>query len=179
VPGEPPAPHGASDEELLARVGARERDAFEGLYRRYVRPVFGLALHRLGDRRDAEEATEEAFAAVWRSASAYRAESGAAGAWLYTVAGSAIAERLRRRGTAGAGVLPEPADRTDESVAWRVHRALAELAPRERELIELAYWSGLSQTDLAGYLGLSPGAVETRVCSALARLAPVLAEESP
>ena len=108
------------DAELLARVGERDREAFEILYGRYVRPVFGLALRRLGDRGHAEDAVQEAFAAIWRSASTYRPERGAAGGWLYTVARNAIVDRLRRNGPATDAELPELAS----------HRARAPRAGR-------------------------------------------------
>jgi RNA polymerase sigma-70 factor (ECF subfamily) len=179
-----PAPD-PSDAELLARVAERDQAAFEMLYERYVRPVFGLALRRLGDRGNAEDAVQEAFAAVWRSASTYRPERGAAGGWLYTVARNAIVDRLRRNGPAAGAELPDlasaeagPAQRAEESdTAWRVHRALEELQPREREVIELAYWSGLSQSEVAEYLGLPLGTVKTRTRSGLAKLASVLEGE--
>ncbi|HEY3462022.1 MAG TPA: sigma-70 family RNA polymerase sigma factor [Gaiellaceae bacterium] len=188
VPSEPapspPSPD-ASDAELLARVGERDRDAFELLYGRYVRPVFSLALRRLGDRGHAEDAVQEAFAAIWRSASTYRPERGAAGGWIYTVARNAIVDRLRRNGPTVDAELPElaavepgPAQQAEASdVAWRVHRALEELQPREREVIELAYWSGMSQTEVAEYLGLPLGTVKTRTRSGLAKLATVLEGE--
>lgn len=179
------APADASDAELLARVGQRDKAAFEVLYRRYVRPVFGLALRRLGDRGQAEDAVQEAFAAIWRSASTYRPERGAAGGWLYTVARNAIVDRLRRTGPAADAELPElvsvepgPAERAEESyVSWRVHRALEELQPREREVIELAYWSDMSQTEVATYLDIPLGTVKTRTRSGLARLASILEGE--
>ncbi len=188
VPSEPvqqPVEDSPSDAELLARVGERDREAFEILYGRYVRPVFGLALRRLGDRGHAEDAVQEAFAAIWRSASTYRPERGAAGGWLYTVARNAIVDRLRRNGPALDAELPElasaepgPAQRAEDSdVAWRVHRALEELQPREREVIELAYWSGMSQSEVAQYLHLPLGTVKTRTRSALARLASMLEGE--
>src|SRR3970282_208310 len=63
-----------SDEQLLIRVAGGDRPAFELLYRRYARPVLGLALRRLGDRGRAEDAVQEAFASVWRAARSYRAE---------------------------------------------------------------------------------------------------------
>jgi RNA polymerase sigma-70 factor (ECF subfamily) len=188
VPSEPvpqPLDDSPSDAELLARVGERDREAFETLYDRYVRPVFGLALRRLGDRGHAEDAVQEAFAAIWRSASTYRPERGAAGGWLYTVARNAIVDRLRRNGPTVDAELPElassepgPARRSEDSdVAWRVHRALEELQPREREVIELAYWSGMSQSEVARYLHLPLGTVKTRTRSALARLASMLEGE--
>ena len=174
-----------SDADLLARVGERDREAFEILYGRYIRPVFGLALRRLGDRGHAEDAVQEAFAAIWRSASTYRPERGAAGGWLYTVARNAIVDRLRRNGPATDAELPElvsgepnPSQRAEDSeVSWRVHRALEELQPRAREVIELAYWSGMSQSEVAEYLGLPLGTVKTRTRSGLAKLADVLEGE--
>jgi len=188
VPSDPapqPPDDSTPDAELLARVGERDREAFELLYGRYVRSVFGLALRRLGDRGHAEDAVQEAFAAIWRSASTYRPERGAAGGWLYTVARNAIVDRLRRNGPAADAELPElassepgPAQRAEDSeVAWRVHRALEDLQPREREVIELAYWSGMSQSEVAEYLHLPLGTVKTRTRSGLARLASVLEGE--
>ena len=187
VPSEPapPAPLDPSDVELLARVGERDREAFEILYGRYVRSVFGLALRRLGDRANAEDAVQEAFTAIWRSASTYRPERGAAGGWIYTVARNAIVDRLRRNGPTADAELPElastepgPAQQAEDSdVAFRVHRALEELQPREREVIELAYWSGMSQSEVAEYLHLPLGTVKTRTRSGLARLATVLEGE--
>ena len=189
VPSDPapasPDASDPSDAELLARVGRRDREAFEILYGRYVRSVFGLALRRLGDRATAEDAVQEAFTAIWRSASTYRPERGAAGGWIYTVARNAIVDRLRRNGPTADAELPElastepgPAQQAEDSdVAFRVHRALEELQPREREVIELAYWSGMSQSEVAEYLHLPLGTVKTRTRSGLARLATVLEGE--
>src|SRR6201990_1198715 len=129
----PPAPApDPSEAEWLARVAERDQAAFEILYGRYVRPVFALALRRLGDRGHAEDAVQEAFTAIWRSASTYRPERGAAGGWLYTVARDAILDRLRRNGPSVDAELPElasaepgPAQQAQDSdVAWRVHRAM-------------------------------------------------------
>jgi RNA polymerase sigma-70 factor (ECF subfamily) len=186
APAEAPTEDGPSDAALLARVANADRDAFEVLYRRYVRSIFGLALRRLRDRGQAEEVTQEAFAAVWRSANSYRPERGSAGGWLYTVARNAILDRLRRNSRADTfSELPElasPEGGPDEQAeqadtAWRVHRALEELNPNERQVIELAYWSGLSQTEVASFLGQPLGTVKTRTRSALARLAEVLEGE--
>jgi RNA polymerase sigma-70 factor, ECF subfamily len=173
-----------SDVDLLVRVAERDREAFEMLYHRYVRPVFGLALRRLRDRQRAEDAVQETFAAVWRSAQSYRPERGPAAPWLYTVARNAIVDRQRARVDQPAEVPdmasaePGPLDRAEASfVAWRVHRALEELPEKEREVLELAYWSELSQSEVAEYLHIPLGTVKTRTRSALSRLAGLLEGE--
>ena len=174
----------ASDGELLTRVAERDREAFEVLYHRYVRSIFGLALRRLRDRTRAEDAVQETFAAIWRSAGSYKPERGPAAPWLYAIARNAIVDRFRSQVDTTAEV-PElvsgdagPADRAESSfVSWRVHRALEELPQREREVVELAYWSGLSQSEVADYLNIPLGTVKTRTRSALARLADVLGGE--
>jgi len=184
----PPAadalPADASDAELLIRVADRDRDAFELLYHRYVRSIFGLALRRLRDRTRAEDAVQETFAAIWRSAASYKPERGPAAPWLYAIARNAIVDRFRSQVDTTAEVPelvsgdPGPADRAESSfVSWRVHRALEELPPREREVVELAYWSGMSQSEVADYLNIPLGTVKTRTRSALARLADVLEGE--
>lgn len=181
---EPAAAPGRSDGDLIRRIAARDRAAFDELYRRYARPVLGLALRRLGDRDRAEEAVQETFAAIWRSARSYRPDRGPGGPWVYAVARNAIVDRFRARGEPVA----EPQDAPDESrgpaeraeaadVAWRVHRALSELPPNERTVLELAYWSGLSQSEVASYLDIPLGTVKTRTRTALARLASILDEE--
>jgi RNA polymerase sigma-70 factor (ECF subfamily) len=186
VPALEPIPVGdeTTDADLLVRVADRDRIAFEALYRRYVRSVFGLALRRLRDRERAEDAVQETFTAVWRSAASYRPERGAAAPWLYAVARNAITDRMRARSEPPAEAPdrasgePGPADRAEASfVAWRVHRALEELPDKEREVVELAYWSGLSQSEVADYLHIPLGTVKTRTRSALSRLADLLEGE--
>ena len=175
----------ASDGELIQRAAGGDRSAFETLYRRYARPVFGLALRRLGDRGRAEDAVQETFASIWRSAGSYRPERGPGAPWLYAVARNAIVDRARSRSEAPTEAPEEasaeagPPDRAEQSwVAWRVHRALEELPEREREVIVLAYWSGLSQSEVAEYLAIPLGTVKTRTRAALARLAEILADEA-
>jgi RNA polymerase sigma-70 factor (ECF subfamily) len=173
-----------TDAELIQRAGDGDRGAFEALYRRYARPVFGLALRRLGDRGRAEDAVQETFASVWRSARTYRPERGPGAPWLYAVARNAIVDRSRGRTEVGADAPdhasdePDPSERTEQSwVAWRVHRALEELPEREREVIALAYWSGLSQSEVAEFLGIPLGTVKTRTRAGLQRLADLLEGE--
>jgi RNA polymerase sigma-70 factor (ECF subfamily) len=173
-----------TDEDLLVRVGDGDHLAFEELYGRYARPVLGLALRRLGDRSRAEEAVQETFASIWRAASSYRRERGLAAPWLYAVARNAISDRGRARREPAAEPPDEPSqeagpDEEAESswVSWQVHRALDELPAKERELIELAYWGGLSQSEIATLVGIPLGTVKTRTRSALSRLADVLQDE--
>ncbi len=180
---QPPAAEECSDGELLQRIAAGDREAFDVLYRRFVRPVFALALRRLGDRGRAEDATQETFASVWRSAASYRAERGAGAPWLYAVARNAIVDRTRARSEPPVETPDDPSselgppEEAERSwLAWRVHRALQELPDHERPLLELAYWSGLSQSEIAEFLNIPLGTVKTRTRSALGRLADALEE---
>jgi RNA polymerase sigma-70 factor, ECF subfamily len=173
-----------TDGELISRAADGDRGAFEVLYRRYSRPVFGLALRRLGDRGRAEDAVQETFASIWRAARSYRPERGPGAPWLYAIARNAITDRGRARTEPPIDVPEErspdagPPEHVEEAwTAWRVHRALEELSTNERTVIELAYWSGLSQSEVAEYLGIPLGTVKTRTRAALARLADLLEED--
>ena len=173
-----------TDGELLGRIGSGDRDSFEELYRRYARAVLGLALRRLGDRGRAEDATQEVFAAVWRSARSYNPSRGAGSSWLFAIARNAIVDGFRKRPepVAEPPDLPSseagPPEQAEAGwVSWRIHRALETLPDHERPLIELAYWSGLSQSEIAEFLHIPLGTVKTRTRSALARLSDVLEEE--
>jgi RNA polymerase sigma-70 factor (ECF subfamily) len=174
----------ADDGELIRRIGAGDRGAFAELYRRFARPVLGLALRRLPDRGRAEDAAQETFAAIWRSAATYRPERGPARPWVFAVARNAIVDQARIRVDAIAEVAdspsgePGPSEQAESGwVSWRVHRALEDLSEHERTLIELAYWSGLSQSEIAARLNVPLGTVKTRTRAALARLAELLEHE--
>jgi RNA polymerase sigma-70 factor, ECF subfamily len=174
----------ATDGELIVRSADGDRSAFEVLYRRYSRPVFGLALRRLGDRGRAEDAVQETFASIWRAARSYKPERGPGAPWLYAVARNAITDRGRARTETPAEIPDEasqeagPPEQAEAGwTAWRIHRALEELSTNERSVIELAYWSGLSQSEIAEFLGIPLGTVKTRTRAALGRLATVLEGE--
>ena len=174
----------ATDGELITRSANGDRDAFEVLYRRYSRPVFGLALRRLGDRGRAEDAVQETFASIWRAARSYKPERGPGAPWLYAVARNAITDRGRARTETPAEIPeqvssgPGPSESAESNwTAWRVHRALEELSQNERTVIELGYWSGLSQSEIAEFLNIPLGTVKTRTRAALHRLSGLLEEE--
>src|SRR5215210_1185303 len=109
-----------TDGELIRLVGSGDRSAFDALYRRYARPVFGLALRRLGDRGRAEDAVQETFASIWRSAGSYKPDRGPGAPWLYAVARNAIIDRARARTEIPAEIPDEasgedgPADRAEQ-----------------------------------------------------------------
>src|SRR2546421_8232802 len=98
-----------TDGELIVRTRDGDRGAFEALYRRYARPVFGLALRRLGDRGRAEDAVQETFASIWRSAATYKPDRGPGAPWLYAVARNAIVDRTRSRTEIPAEIPDEAA----------------------------------------------------------------------
>ena len=171
----------APDGELIARTAEGDRNAFEELYRRFARPVLSQARRRLLDRGRAEDAMQETFAAVWRSARTYRPERGPGAPWLYMVARNAIVDQTRLRVEPAADApdtpsnQPGPAEHAEsEWLSRRVHRALEALPERERRVIELAYWRGLSQSEIASSLNIPLGTVKTRTRSALSRLAVLL-----
>jgi RNA polymerase sigma-70 factor (ECF subfamily) len=172
-----------SDAELLSRIVEGDSPAFELLYRRYARAMFALALRQLRDRGRAEDVVQEVFVALWRSAASYRPERGRVAPWLYAIARHAIVDSVRssvvrsRSGlvgavpeTASAEPTPEESLESDQ-IAFAVHAAVAQLPERERVPLELAYWKGRSQSEIANLLGLPIGTVKTRMRSGLARMA--------
>jgi RNA polymerase sigma-70 factor (ECF subfamily) len=175
---------GLGEDELMRRIRDGDHAAFDELHRRFARPLFGFALRRLRDPARAEDATQEIFAAVWRSAAGYRPERGAVAPWLWAIARNAIVDETRKgfEPPAVAEDLPSgepgpPEQAESEWVRRRVHRALQELPGQQRTLIELAYWGGLSQAEIAARLGIPLGTVKTRTRAGLARLADLLEDE--
>ena len=176
-----------SDADLIVRIGNGDRAAFEELYRRFARPVLGLALRLLGDHGRAEDAAQETFAAVWRSAKSFRPERGSGSAWLFAVARHAIIDRARQRvdpvvqeAAEEPAAEPGPAEAAEQAwLSWQVHGALERLPERERVVLELAYYSGLSQSEVASYLDVPLGTVKTRTRAGLARLGTLLGETRP
>ena len=175
-----------SDHELLARVAGRgDEAAFAELYARKARPVYTLIARILSDHGLAEDAVQNAFVSVWRSAGTYRPERGSVDAWLFAVARNAAFSLIPRSLVVAAAELDERADpgpTPDEAALadaerFRIHSAVERLPCREREIIERAYFCGLSQTAIAAELGVPLGTVKTRNRAALARLSRILTGE--
>jgi RNA polymerase sigma-70 factor, ECF subfamily len=167
-----------SDEQLLGLVARKDSDAFERLYDRYVRPVFTLCVRALGDRERAEDAAQEAFASIWRAAASFDPARGNAAAWIFTIARNAATDAARRRIARPVAEAPDavdPAPTPDERaasdfVSFHVHQAVEALPAAEREVIELAYFRGLSQSEIAAETGTPLGTVKTRTRAALRHL---------
>ena len=174
-----------SDEQVLEAVGRGDDDALGVLYDRFGRLAFRLAFRILRDRALAEDAVQEAFLAVWRSADAYKRERAKPSTWLLTVVHRRAVDIVRReqsRRGEPLEVAPEPsAGPADEDVVLRdrraaVQAALTELPGEQRQAIELAYYGGLTQSELAERLGVPLGTVKSRMFAGLGRLRELLAE---
>lgn len=177
----------ASDAELVARVRSRDRAALEVLYDRYARSVYSLALSILRDPGAAEEVTQELFLHVWQYPQLYDAACGPLGPWLLRSARNRAIDVLRRRTrerqlswrlemTTHVSDQNDPDDTALQNEAEaRVRQGLAELDSGLRQVIELAYFGGLTQREIAERLGVPLGTVKTRVRTALQRLAAALA----
>lgn len=174
------------DADLLAMVAEdRDQAAFEEFFSRYARSVYSLMVRQLGDAGWADDVVQEAFISVWRSARTYRPERGAVSGWLYVIARNAGYDAARRR---QAQWLADPPDRPDPSPppddqvaakldAFHLHVCIERLPQQEREIIELAYLKGMSQSEIATELQLPLGTVKTRNRAALLHLAEILERE--
>jgi RNA polymerase sigma-70 factor (ECF subfamily) len=172
-----------TDGELLVRIGAGDADAFTLLWRRLSGPVLALGRRMLADDAAAEDVAQETFATIWRVAATFDAERGAPAGWIFTIARNAARDVARRRRMTIIDEVPDIVDPglgpDDEAVRvteqFRIHIAVASLNPRAREVIELAYFEGLTQTEIAQRIDVPLGTVKTRTRNALARLAESLA----
>jgi len=178
-----------SDEELLAGVAAGDSAALGMLYDRYATTVYSLALRTLGDPQAAEELVQEALLRVWRQASSYQRGRGAPTTWIFGIARNLAIDELRKRGSRPQSVGGDPDeqlaqlesgddDPAEQAFAHIQHEivtgALGQLPPVQREVLELAYYSGLSQSEIARRLGDPLGTVKTRMRLGLQRLRTLL-----
>ena len=174
-----------SDEALVALVARADEDALAELYDRVSRIAYGLALRVLRDERHAEDAVQEAFLQVWRSAATFRAERAKASTWILTLVHRRAVDLVRREERRQADPLTDDsalgeAPEDTEEAAWlrfereRVQAALKELPDVQREALELAYYGGFSQSELAERLGVPLGTIKSRMFAGLARLRELL-----
>ena len=161
-----------ADIALLTRIVARDADAVGELYDRHSRLLFGLILRIVRDRSEAEEILQEVFVQVWTRAETYNVALGTPAAWLVRIARNRAIDRFRansvRARTLEATPAPPPVESPEARAAMTeqqraVGRALDALPPEQRELIECAYFMGLTQSELADRFGLPLGTVKTRV----------------
>ena len=174
-----------SDEALVALVARADEDALAELYDRVSRIAYGLALRVLRDERHAEDAVQEAFLQVWRSAATFRAERAKASTWILTLVHRRAVDLVRREERRQADPLTDDsalgeAPEDTEEAAWlrfereRVQLALKQLPDVQREALELAYYGGFSQSELADRLGVPLGTIKSRMFAGLARLRELL-----
>ena len=181
-----------TDADLIALAAKGDERAVASLYDRFGPALYLLAYRIAGERADAEEIVFEGFAQAWREASRFEAGRGSVAAWLTTIVRSRALDAVRARarrvratdsaavadpGTAPGFGVPEadPSDSVEHAErAAAVRRALDELPSTQREPIELAYFGGLSQSEIAARLNEPLGTVKTRVRTGMQRLRDLL-----
>jgi RNA polymerase sigma factor (sigma-70 family) len=175
-----------SDEALLSLVASSDDQALAELYDRFGRVAYGLALRVLRDEALAQDAVQEAFLAVWRSADRFLAERAKASTWILTLVHRRAVDLVRREDRRRG----EPLERAAEPVSPAtteeeatigferrvVQEALRQLTPEQREALELGYYGGLTQSELAERLGQPLGTIKSRMFTGLSRLRDLLAE---
>jgi RNA polymerase sigma-70 factor (ECF subfamily) len=172
------------DRALMRRVQAHDEDAFAALYDHFSAQVHGVALSILRSPALAEEATHDVFLRLWQQPGSFDPARGTFAGWLMRVARNRAIDILRRRredsgnGPEGdiASWIPDPAPGPEEQTMdvlrrENVRRALNDLSPDHRQLLELAYFTGLSQSQIAAHLGRPLGTVKSQIRAAMGRLA--------
>jgi RNA polymerase sigma-70 factor (ECF subfamily) len=182
-----------SDEQLITNLDGPEVEvALSNLYDRYNRTVFGVGLKILGDRSSAEELVQEVFLKVWRSSKTFDPGRGSFSTWLYRVTRSVALDLYRKRarrvsqvsnGEMHIAAVRDPSAGpqafADKSwLSWRVSRALERLDASHREVIELAYFSGLSQSEISERTSVPLGTVKSRTARAYKSLRKDLVQDA-
>ena len=179
--------HESSEETLLALIGTGDEHALSELYRRLGRVAYGLALRIVRDDALAQDAVQEAFLAVWRAAAGFLPERAKASTWVLTLVHRRAVDVVRREELRRADPLdledegshPESRDEAETVVRRRVVRdALRQLPPEQREALELAYYGGYTQSELAERLKQPLGTIKSRMFTGLASLRDLLGSEA-
>jgi len=178
-----------ADEELMQLVYDGDARAFEVVFDRHAGPAFSLAYRMCGRRALAEEIVQEAFMSLWRSTARYDRNRGSVRSWVLRVVHNRAIDTFRREHSSARHLISDDGiadalvarERTDDEVERRsdarlVRTALAGLPPDQRQVIELAYFGGFSQSQIAEALGLPAGTVKGRMRLALRKLKVALGE---
>jgi RNA polymerase sigma-70 factor, ECF subfamily len=177
TPGQLPS---ASDTDLMTRIGQRDQGALSDLYERYGRIVYSLAWRVLQQRELAEEVTQDTFLTVWNQPESWSPDGGRLSSWLLTVTRYKAIDRVRReqrRPDMQARQLNDvqsdgssnPADPRLED-GRQIRALLSQLPPEQAQVIELAFFQGMTHSAMAQYLDLPLGTVKTRVRQGLQKL---------
>jgi RNA polymerase sigma-70 factor, ECF subfamily len=162
----------SSDLELIEGIRRRDANALSELYDRYGQRVYALCASILQEETASEEVTQDVFLKIWRYPERYRYDDNRFVAWLLTMTRHAALDRLRHDRRRGAGAhsidedtFPELPDvRSGEEARWReMTHAMSHLPPEQRDAIALAYYHGLSQSEISEHLGVPLGTVKTRI----------------
>jgi RNA polymerase sigma-70 factor (ECF subfamily) len=168
---------------LIRRLVSGDAQALCDIYDRYAGLVNALALRILRDAAEAEDVVQEVFVQIWRQASRFDPDRGSPEAWLCTIARTRALDRLRRRTARReepSEAAPAPvvlAPRNEEALA--VRKALEVLSSDQRRALELAYYEGLTQSEIATHLGEPLGTIKTRIRTAMIRLRETLGPVAP
>jgi RNA polymerase sigma-70 factor, ECF subfamily len=167
------------DRLCLERIRAGDTRALEELYDRHNGLLYSVILRIVGTPGGAEEALQETWLQIWRGTAAYNAARGTVGAWLVTVARGRGIDRTRGEASPDA---PHPiedasANAAHRQMSERVGRALEKLGPQHRQVVELAYFEGLTQSQIAERLNTPPGTIQSWTRQALLRLSELVPQE--
>jgi RNA polymerase sigma-70 factor (ECF subfamily) len=175
-----------SDEAVLSLVASADDEALAELYDRFGGVAYGLALRILRDEALAQDAVQEAFLAVWRTADRFLAERARASTWIMTLVHRRAVDLVRREDRRRAEPLADESEvpapeSVEEQATVRFQRrivqeALRRLPPEQREALELGYYGGLTQSQLAEQLGQPLGTIKSRMFAGLTRLRELLAQ---
>ena len=177
--------------ELREQISNRDRDALETLYERYGRRVFALAVRILGDAVSAEEVTQDVFMSVWRRGASYTSKKGKFTTWLFSIAHNRTIDELRKRRRDRSRINDDiddhlnlesgdisPADATvAQSEYTKIRTAMENLPEEQKNVVELSYFKGFTQTEIAAKTGQPLGTVKTRMRLALKKLRKALSAE--
>ncbi|MDA0595411.1 MAG: sigma-70 family RNA polymerase sigma factor [Chloroflexi bacterium] len=182
---------GLEDLELLAKIGEQDRQALAALYDRYGRRVFALAVRMLNDPLGSEEVTQDVFMSVWRRGASYTSKKGKFTTWLFSITHNRTIDELRKRRRDRSRENADIDDHlniqsgdispADAAVARyeyaKIRAAMERLPVEQKSVVELSYFKGLTQTEIATKTGQPLGTVKTRMRLALKKLRTALSAE--